>query len=51
MSEQYAAMASQKFTCPIVSVVPAVTVAVSVTTVPDVTVVTVRPATVVARVP
>ena len=41
MSMQYASVASQKFTCPVVKdVVPAVTVAVSVTTVPDVTVVT-----------
>jgi len=48
---QYFADASQKFTCPVVNVVvPAVTAAVSVSTVPDVTVVTGRPATVVASV-
>ena len=41
MSVQYFAVASQKFTCPVVTAVdPAVTVAVSVTTVPEVTVVT-----------
>ena len=49
MSRQYAAVASQKFTCPVVNdVVPDVTVAVSVTTVPDVTVVTGLPAAVIA---
>ena len=51
MSVQYVAVASQKFTCPAVNeVVPAVTVAVSVTTVPDVTVVTWLPAAVTASV-
>jgi len=51
MSEQYAAEASQKFTCPTVSVaVPAVTVAVSVTTLPEATVVTGMPPEVIAKV-
>ena len=51
MSMQYAAVASQKFTCPVVNdVVPAVTVAVSVTTVPDVTVVTGPPAALIVSV-
>jgi glutamate racemase len=51
MSMQYLADTSQKFTCPVVNVVvPAVTEAVSVTTVPEVTVVTGSPATVVASV-
>src|ERR1017187_9670030 len=51
MSVQYIAAASQKFTCPIVTgVVPAFTVAVSVTTLPAATVVTVLPPDVTARV-
>jgi len=48
---QYVAVASQKFTCPVVNdVVPAVTMAASVTTVQDVTVVTGLPAAVIASV-
>jgi hypothetical protein len=44
MSVQYSAVASQKFTSPVVTgVVPAITVAVSVTTAPDATVVTALP--------
>ena len=44
MSVQDFAVASQKFTCPTVTAVPAaVTVAVSVTTLPDVTIVTALP--------
>jgi hypothetical protein len=40
MSEQDAAAASQNFTCPGFTIAPALTVAVSVTTLPDATVVT-----------
>jgi hypothetical protein len=48
MSVQYVAAASQKVTCPMVTgVVPAVTVAVSVTTLPEEIVVTALPAEVV----
>jgi hypothetical protein len=44
MSSQWGAVASQNFTCPVVTgVVPATTVAVSVTTVPLATVVTALP--------
>ena len=51
MSVQYVAAASQNFTCPIVAgVVPANTVAVNVTTLPDATVVTAPPPDVTARV-
>ena len=51
MSVQYVAVASQNFTCPIVAgVVPAITVAVNVTTLPDSTVVTAPPPDVTARV-
>jgi hypothetical protein len=51
MSVQYFAVASQKLTCPVVTaVLPAFTVAVSVTTLPDVTVATVVPPDVTARV-
>ena len=51
MSVQWVAVASQKFTCPgVTGLLPAVTVAVSVTTLPDVTVVTELPPEVTARV-
>jgi hypothetical protein len=51
MSVQYVAAASQKVTCPMVTgVVPAVTVAVSVTTLPEEIVVTALPAEVTPRV-
>jgi hypothetical protein len=51
MSVQYVAAASQNFTCPIVTgVIPAITDAVNVTTLPDATVVTVVPADVTASV-
>jgi hypothetical protein len=51
MSAQYFAVASQKLTCPVVTaVLPALTVAVSVTMLPDATVVTVFPPDVNARV-
>jgi hypothetical protein len=51
MSVQYAAVASQKFTCPVVTKgVPAFTVAVNVTTLPEATVVTTLPPEVAARV-
>jgi hypothetical protein len=51
MSVQDLAAASQKFTCPgVVGVPPAVTVAVNVTTLPAVTVVTVLPPEVTANV-
>jgi hypothetical protein len=51
MSVQLLAVASQKFTCPgVTGVEPASTVAVSVTTLPEATVVTVLPAEVTARV-
>jgi hypothetical protein len=50
MSVQYVTVASQKFTCPIVSaVVPALTDAVSDTTLPEATVVTELPPEVTAR--
>jgi hypothetical protein len=51
MSVQYVAEASQKLTCPVFTLVePAITVAVSVTTVPEATVVTEPPPELMARV-
>lgn len=51
MSVQYLAEASQKFTCPVFTLVaPAITVAVSVTTLPEATVVTEPPPELTARV-
>jgi S-adenosylmethionine/arginine decarboxylase-like enzyme len=51
MSVQYLAAASQKFTCPgVTGVVPVVTVAVSVTTLPEATVVMTLPPEVTASV-
>jgi hypothetical protein len=50
MSVQYVAAASQKFTCPITTAAdPDFTIAVSVTTLPESTVVTVLPADVIAK--